>query len=343
MLYVTTRNDRDAFTAIHAMTHALGPDGGHFVPMQMPRLDGEGLEAVARRSFNENIAYVLNQLFGSALTGREIELVIGKRSAGIVYPDSRTMAAQIFKDADCTFDETVQRLFRLLIEDSAARPGQWFTMSVRIAMLFGIFGELMAEGIVSAEAPMDLAVPSFGFQGAMAAWYARNWGLPIGTIVCACTEDDAPWSLLHQGEMRTDPTLRRTRDAGCGVPAGLERLIAAVLGPDEVHRYVEAVEKGRAYELEQPQQELLRSGLFVSVITRRRTGFMIPNLYRTGRWYPDPGAANVCAALADYRSITAETGMALAIAQDNPLHACAELAAMLNIPADWLRRKLENT
>ena len=36
MLYVTTRNDRDAFTSARALTENRGPDGGFYIPVRLP-------------------------------------------------------------------------------------------------------------------------------------------------------------------------------------------------------------------------------------------------------------------------------------------------------------------
>ena len=327
------------------MTRDLGPDGGQFLPRQMPAFTESDLNDMARQPFNDNVARVLNLLFDAALTGRELDLAVGKRSAGILDLDSRTMAAEIWKDGDCAFEETARRVFRLLAKDAADVPGQWFVLSLRIAMLFGIFAELMAKGIVSAEQPMDVAVPSMDFQLPMAAWYARSWGLPIGTIICACNENDAAWSLIHLGQTRTDLPVRHTITPACdqALPAGLERLIHAVLGAGEVGKYGSIRKNGGLYELELSQQESLRSGLSVAVISRRRLEFMVPNLYRTGRWTPDPYAAMAYAALADHRSAAGETGKALIIAEEDPVYSVDTLAGILTMPADHLRRRLDRS
>ena len=36
MLYITTRNDREVFTAQSVMQQAVGPDGGRFLPYRHP-------------------------------------------------------------------------------------------------------------------------------------------------------------------------------------------------------------------------------------------------------------------------------------------------------------------
>lgn len=344
MLYVTTRTDRDAFTCYRARTNDLGPDGGQFLPRQMPRFDAEALKALSRRSFNQNVAYVLGLLYREKLDARDVDLVIGKRPMKLVDMNSRTVVAEVWHNADRRFDRFVERLFCRLVKDPAAKPGQWFVMSVRIAVLFGIFGELMARGTVTDETPIDIAVPSFDFQFPMAAWYARSWGLPIGTIICCCNENNAPWSLLHQGEMRTDFPLRHTCTAACdqALPTGLERLIHGTLGIHEVARYLEAVEAGRSYKLEPEQRERLRAGLSVSVVSQRRMAFMIPNIYRAGKRIPDPYTAMAYAGLVDHRSRAGDTGMALIISEDNPVFSVEMLSGFLGISPDDLRRQLEN-
>ena len=338
MLYVTTRSHRDAYTHHRALTADLCPDGGQFLPRQMPAFTAEDLKDMAERSFSENIAHVLNLLYRTELTGRDIELVIGKGSAGLLDLDSRTVVSRIWQAADGTFEDTVRRLFYLIVQEPEEKLGRWFPMSVRIAMLCAIFGELMAEGV---EMPVDLAVPSMDFQLPMAAWYARSWGLPIGVIICACNENNAPWSLLHQGELRADDLIHTITPA-CdqAVPTGLERLIHATLGVDEVGRYLAALEAGRLYKLEPFQQEQLRSGVSVSVISRRRTEFMIPNIYRAGLWQPDLYAVMAWAALADHRARAGETGKALILAEENPLYCVDALARILTMPAEHLRRNL---
>ena len=344
MLYLTTRADRDVYTPIWALTEDFAPNGGQFLPIRVPHLDRIALETVAKRSFNENVAAVLGLLYRKKLTGRDIDLATGKFTVPMLELNSRTMVAELWRNLDCSFDDYVLRLFRMIVTEPQRHPGSWFVMSVRIAWLFGVFGELMARGIVSPEKPLDLAVPSFDFQYPMAAWYARSWGLPIGTIICCCNENNAPWSLLHQGQMRTDNTLRHTYTAACdqAVPGGLERLIHAVLGTDEANSFASARAAGKPYSLTEDQQTLLRAGLSVSVVSQRRMAFMLPNIYREDRWYPDPYAAMAYTGLVDHRAAPGDTGSALIIAEENPLYRVDMLAEMLPMEPDVLRKKLEN-
>ena len=65
MLYITTRNDRDVFTAQSVMQQAVGPDGGRFLPYRHPKMTRQTFEALAKKPFAGRIAWMLNHLFGS--------------------------------------------------------------------------------------------------------------------------------------------------------------------------------------------------------------------------------------------------------------------------------------
>ena len=44
MLYVTTRDSRDAYTANRALSENRGPEGGFYVPMRLPHFEAEELK-----------------------------------------------------------------------------------------------------------------------------------------------------------------------------------------------------------------------------------------------------------------------------------------------------------
>lgn len=342
MLYVTTRTDQDAFTSYRAMTQDFGPDGGQFIPRIEPRFDEAALAELAKRSFNQNVAHVLSLLYRRKITAWDVDLVIGKHPMALVELPGRTLVAQTWHNSDRRFDQFVERLFRVVVTEPEQRPGQWFTMSVRIAVLCGILGHLMARGV---EMPVDLAVPSLDFQFPMAAWYARAWGLPIGTIICCCNENNAPWTLLYQGKLRPGRGVRRTVTDACDqtAPAGLERLIRAVLGPEEVKRYVQTLEAGKAYRLEPERRDRLREGFAVAVVSQRRMEFMLPNICRSGRWIPDLYAAMAYTGLVDHRSGCGETGTCLIISEENPVFSAELLAKTMGISAETLRQRLQES
>ena len=110
---------------------------------------------------------------------------------------------------------------------------------------------LFENGALHPKIPIDIAVPSGNLSQLMAAWYARKMGLPVGTIVCCCNENNGLWKLLHKGELRTDLLAQHTHTPDCDetVPADLERLIYA-LGIRQVGEVAAATLAGKYKTLE---------------------------------------------------------------------------------------------
>lgn len=336
MLYVTTRGEREIFTGHWAMTN--DPDKGQTIPRQEPRFDGE----FARRTFNQNIAYVLDLLYRENISAWDVDLALGKHPMEIAELGSRTLEARLWWGSDRSFDQLTRRLLGIFTKNPMDRPSAWFTMSVRIAVLVGIFGCLLADGRLKSWETLDICVPSDDFQFPMAVWYARKWGLPVGRIICCSNENNAPWVLFHQDELRTDASVRHTITSACdqAAPAGLERLLYEVIGPHEAVRYGEAVEQGSRYRIEAEERRLLQKEMAITVISQRRLRFLMPNIYRDGSWTPDPYTAMSYAGLVDHRAHTGDTGLGLIISLEDPIIHAGVLEKELGISEETLRQRL---
>ncbi len=76
MLYVTTRNNRDAYTAQRVLRENRGPDGGLYVPFREPVFSREEIDALKEKSFHQCVAEVLNRLFITKLTRWDVEFCV---------------------------------------------------------------------------------------------------------------------------------------------------------------------------------------------------------------------------------------------------------------------------
>lgn len=336
MLYVTTRINQDAFTAHRSLTENRGPEGGLFMPMRMPEFSREEIAAIADKSFSQNVADVMNRLFNSKLDSWAVEFAIGRYPVRLVNLSSRVSVAESWHNPQWRFDRLARNLAKAVLNtEEEPEITDWMLIASRIAVLFGVFGELMHEGAVSFDAPLDIAVPCGDFSTPMAAWYARNWGLPIGTIVVCCDENSAPWSLLHQGELRTG-----LQESDYSVPADLERLIYSTLGVGEVMRFCETCRDGGNFYLREEQLALLRQGMYVSVVSRHRTEAMILSIYKNNGYISDPCTALAHSGLLDYRSATGERRPALLISEESPAFSLGMVSGCLGISQRELKERI---
>ena len=334
MLYITTRNSRDAFPAQRALRESRGPDGGMYLPFHAPSYSPADLDALAALPFGQRIAEVLNRLFQSKCSGWDVDFSVGRNPVRLTPLGHRIQAAEVWHNPGWSYAHLERELSKILNRGDNPTGG-WVHIAVRIAVLFGIFGELRNSGIEAA----DIAVVSGDFSAPISAYYARQWGLPIETIVCCCNENSELWSLLSHGQLRTDtvsvPTVVPEADAA--LPEQLERLIYEAGGTAETARYLEACRRGGMYLPGDGVLVKLRRGLQVSVVSSRRVLETIPSIYRTRNYVLSPGSALAYAGLMDYRAKTGQTRNALILAEKSPLCAAKVTACALGVTEEELR------
>lgn len=332
MLYVTTRNGGELYPALRTLGYDRGGDGGSFAPICLPEFAREEIEALKDMSFGACLALVLNKLFLPRLNGVELDFALGRRAVQPVEMSHRVVFAELWHNIHWDFDWIVEELIRRLRAESQQElpMTEWAGIAVRVAVLFGVFGQLLRSGSVTVEQGLDVAAVAGDFTVPMAAWYAREMGLPIGSIIC-CDEKSGVWDLLNHGQVRTAEKL----------PAGLERLIFGCLGGEEACRYARICDKGGIYALEEEELDRLRRGLFVSVVSARRRGRTISNVYSAKGYLMGPETAMAYAGLQDYRATAGEGRLALILARRRPADDVQTVAGAIGMDPAALKARLD--
>ena len=337
MLYVTTRNNRDAYTAHRALRENRCPDGGMYLPFKTPAFSHEDLDALLSKPFSQCVADILNLLFKTNLTGWDMDFCVGRYPVRLESLRHRILVGETWHNPDWNYDRMVKNVVSHLCQEEVV-PSDWAKIAVRTAVLFGIFSELKRCGIEFA----DISVVSGDFSAPISAWYARQWGLPIGNIICCCNENNSLWDLICHGQMRTDTLSIPTAipEADVTLPGDLERLIYECGGVAEVERYLDCCRRGAMYCPRDGILAKLSKGLFVSVVSSQRIGTTIPSVYRTHSYLMSPGTALGYAGLLDYRAKSGETRHAIVLADKSPVCDAEIVANTLGMTADELRRQV---
>lgn len=344
MLYVTTRSTRDAFTAPCTLRDDRGIDGGLYVPFRLPEFEEDYLQSLKEKSFGQCVAEVLNQFFACRLTGFDVDFAIGRHACRLAPVNRKIAVGEIWHNQQWNFDWTLRRLASKVRgdEDYQKKPASWLAMAIRIAILFGIYGDMLRKECLEPGQDMDIAVAAGDFSAPMSAWFAWRMGLPINTVITACNENGGPWDLFYHSQLHTDgvSVTTDTPDGDHVVPPGLEWLISTALGSEEVARYTDICRRGRLYTLDDEQAELLREGMFAAVITTRRMETIISSVRQTHGYLLDPYGALAYGGLQDFRAKTGEVRPVLLLAERSPLCAASVVAKALGISTQQLRAQL---
>lgn len=337
MLYVSTRDRADSFTAYRALQEEKTPSGGLYVPYRLPDLTDD-VKSMVGESFGENVAKILNLFFSADLSGWDVDFLVGRLPLRLVMMNHRLVVAELWRNHAQDYAYLEESLYRKLSGNALKKPTDWAKIAIRIAVLFGLFSELHRQGIEC----VDIAVATGDFSVPMAAWYARKMGLPIGKITCGCNENGAVWDLIHRGEFSTGAAITKTEYPGMdhSCPTSIERLIYSVHGLKEAQRYVSVCQKRGSYKLDDVALQILGDGLSAAVVSGKRTQSVIKSIYQTSGYIMDGYTATAYGSLQDYRSRTGESRLTLLLADQSPIHSLNQLTNILELSAEEIKKKL---
>ncbi len=337
MLYVTTRNKTDTVTALQVLQEDRGTDGGFFVPVSHPCFSGEELTSLAEQGFSACVAEVLNRLFPVSLSAWDIRFCIGRKPVRIQPLGHRTSVAETWHNPQWDYEYLVKRI-SMALGSQGEESGDWTRIAIRIAVLFGVYSDLTKTGVNS----FDVAVLSGDFTAAISAWYARQWGLPIGSILCCCNENHELWNLICHGELRTDGVSLSTEipEADVSVPKALERLVFSCGDTEEVSAYLEACRSGRGYVPGKTTLEKMREGLYVSVVSAQRALETISGIYHTHGYLATPQTALAYAGLMDYRTKTGTIRQTVILADHSPKGLLHTISNAIGLSEEELQQHL---
>ena len=341
MLYVTTRNNVDVYTVQRTLTQNRAPDGGLFVPFHSPAFSEAEIGALREKTFNQCVAELLNRMFATKLTSWDLDFTIGRYPVRVSRLRHRILMGECWHNPEWNIDRLL-RMVRLKLDAQAAGNGSWVEIGIRIAMLFGLYGELLRENILLPGDKFDISSVSAELAGPVSAWYAKQWGLPVENIIVCCNENNEFWNLICHGQFRTDTVSVSTTTplADVILPENLERLIHGCGGDSEVERYLACCICGSMYSPSDSVLKKLRDGIFVSVISSHRMESILPGAYATHGYLMSPYTALAYGGLLDYRAKSGQLRHGLVLAERSPLCDVQTVCRCLDISEQELKKRL---
>ena len=167
------------------------------------------------------------------------------------------------------------------------------------------YGQLLRRGEIEEGETINVVVPTGNFGNILAAYYARNMGLPIGRLYCASNENKVLYDFFRTGryDRKREFILTSSPSMDILISSNLERLIYRIAGEDadRTRELMEALSSRGEYEItpEMRQQLDCFEGGFA---TEEETAETIRRIYEKTGYIMDTHtavAASVCAKQAD--------------------------------------------
>lgn len=306
MLYVSTRSITDTFTAYRALHESRAPDGGFYVPFRLPVFSPQEIRELKAQTFSKTVADILNLFFGLRVNSTEVESVLGIQSCTVQNINQNLFVAELWHTPDGCYDYIIEKLYNLMTQKSEIPMG-WARISIEIAILFGLFSHLPVKGNT-----FDMAVPVNDFSDVTAVMFAKDMGLPVRFITCACDENGILWDLANKGEFSTNISGK--------IPCYLEMFLYKCTGNQGVVEYYSSCDKKGICRINEECLRYVNDNLFAAVVSPGRAEAIISGMYRSNHYSIDSDTALAYGSLQDYRASIGANNETVILAKRSPQH-----------------------
>ena len=156
------------------------------------------------------------------------------------------------------------------------------------------YAKLYANGEIAKGEKINVAVPTGNFGNILAAFYAKQMGLPIAKLICASNENKVLYDFFSTGvyDKNRDFILTSSPSMDILISSNLERLIYRIAGNDAEKNtdLMKALTVNGRYEITLEMREQLEE-FYGNYTTEEETARIIRELYEDTGYMIDPHTA----------------------------------------------------
>lgn len=220
------------------------------------------------------------------------------------FDQAQTGVKQMFADA-----QLAEELDRAGYQFSSANSINIGRLVPQIVYYVYAYSRLLAHGKIAAGKSINVVVPTGNFGNILAAFYAKNMGLPIAKLICASNENKVLFDFFQTGvyDKNRPFVLTNSPSMDILVSSNLERLIYRIAGEDTVKNAAlmrDLVAEGR-YEITPEMKEQL-ADFYGNYASEEETGRAIHDLYDKTGYVIDTHTAVASSVYEKYRQDTGD-------------------------------------
>ena len=220
------------------------------------------------------------------------------------FDDAQTNVKRIFNDAALR-----ERLAAHKLQFSSANSMNIGRLVPQIVYYVYAYAQLVKTGQIQAGEAVNFAVPTGNFGNILAAYYAKQIGLPVGKLICASNENNVLTDFFktHVYDKMRSFKVTSSPSMDILVSSNLERLIFHLLGnsAEKTADLMKSLNQHGQYELTDFAPAILE--LFAAeYATEAETASEIKRVYEASDYIEDPHTAVASAVYQKYRTATGD-------------------------------------
>ena len=146
------------------------------------------------------------------------------------FDDAQSAVKSIFTD-----NEIKAQLAEKNMAFSSANSINWGRLVPQIVYYFSTYCDMLSMGKIKAGEEINIVVPTGNFGNILAAYYAREMGLPLKKLICASNSNNVLTDFLKSGEYDKNRSFYTTTSPSMDIliSSNLERLLYHMSGNDD--------------------------------------------------------------------------------------------------------------
>ena len=179
-------------------------------------------------------------------------------------------------------------------------------------MAYYVYGymKLIEQGVIEDGDLINVAVPTGNFGNILAAYYAKQMGVPIDKLICASNKNKVLTDFINTGryDVRREFYMTNSPSMDILISSNLERLLYHLSGGDgmKIKELMEALDTKKSYEID----ETIRAGLtdfYGGFCNVEETNEAIGRMFSENGYLIDTHTAVAYKVYEDYKKETGDT------------------------------------
>ena len=236
----------------------------------------------------------------------------------------------------------VKRLFsdRALAEElekkgyffSSANSINWGRVLPQIVYYISAYCDLLRDEKIQPGQTVNVCVPTGNFGNILAAYYAREMGVPIDQLICASNSNNVLTDFIRTGVYDRNRSFYNTMSPSMDIliSSNLERMLYALTqDTDEVKGYMEQLNATGRYQIRDKILEKLQKRFKGYFCDDQETQRVIREMYETNGYLIDTHTAVAFSALEQYRKETGDDSVCIVASTASPFKFCDSVLGAL--------------
>ena len=205
------------------------------------------------------------------------------------FDDTQTGVKRIFTDAALR-EELAEKGFQF----SSANSINIGRLIPQVVYYVYAYGQMVKSGAIKAGELLNFTVPTGNFGNILAAWYAKQMGLPVGRLICASNENKVLFDFFRSGsyDRRRPFVLTSSPSMDILISSNLERLIFHAAGDDAevTAQLMKSLTEDGIYDISDAMREKLDS-FAAGFASEEETAAAINETFKETGYCVDPHTA----------------------------------------------------